>query len=115
MTLTPSEIVTIRSTQTWTREQYEAMCQRHGERAWEDRRIPSIRQYNDDVMSPLYAFAVARHRGMLAEAAAHPAPAPAPAPATPARACEMCGRQTRHLMTSAHGSVCPDCYDDAND
>lgn len=32
-----------------------------------------------------------------------------------ARACAMCGRRTRHLMTSAHGSVCPDCYDDSND
>lgn len=28
--------------------------------------------------------------------------------------CEMCGQPTRERMTSARGSVCPDCYDRAN-
>lgn len=29
--------------------------------------------------------------------------------------CSRCGRPTSELMTSSHGSVCPDCYDDASD
>jgi len=33
----------------------------------------------------------------------------------PTKRCGHCGRQTNELMTSAHGSVCPNCYDECSD
>jgi len=29
--------------------------------------------------------------------------------------CSNCGMATSELMTSAHGSVCPNCYDECSD
>ncbi|KKL87970.1 hypothetical protein LCGC14_1929380 [marine sediment metagenome] len=33
----------------------------------------------------------------------------------PTKICSNCGQSTNELMTSAHGSVCPDCYDECSD
>jgi hypothetical protein len=33
----------------------------------------------------------------------------------PTKRCSHCGRATGELMSSAHGSVCPDCYDECSD
>ena len=33
----------------------------------------------------------------------------------PTKRCSHCGRVTYTLMTSACGSVCPDCYDECSD
>lgn len=33
----------------------------------------------------------------------------------PTKRCSHCGRPTTELMTSTHGSVCPDCYDVCSD